>query len=243
MSFHIIIPSRYASTRLPAKALCDIKGKPMVQHVYERALKSQAKSVTVATDDERIAKVCESFGAPVCITSPNHLTGTDRIAEAVQLLNFEEDEIIVNVQGDQPFVSPENINQAAHNLNINEEANVATLCERIHEEADLFNSACVKVIMDHRGHALYFSRSLIPWVSKADLHEQIYYKHMGLYAYRAKTILAFVNWAPASIELSESLEQLRFLMQGEKIHVAAAVKIAAPEVNTPEDLEKIRGMA
>jgi len=239
MSFHVIIPARYASSRLPAKALCDIGGKTMVQHVYERALKSDATSVTVATDDERIAAVCQTFGAPVCLTSPTHLTGTDRIAEAVRLLNFDDEEIIVNVQGDQPWVPFENINQVANNLLLSE-ANVATVCERIHNEADLKDPACVKVMMDNLGYALYFSRSLIPWVSKIDLHQQDYYKHIGLYAYRAHTIQDFVSWPPAPIELSESLEQLRFLVQGEKIHVAIAVENAPPEVNTPEDLEKVR---
>ena len=240
MNFRIVIPARYASSRLPAKALCEINGKPMVQHVYEQACKSSAQSVVVATEDSRIVKACEKFGAPVCLTSDKHLTGTDRIAEAVKLLNYAPDDVIVNVQGDQPFVPYENIDQVAHNLILHESANIATLCERIHDEEDLHNPAMVKVVMDINGYALYFSRSLIPWVKNINLHKQIYYKHMGLYAYRAKTIQQFITWHPSPLELSESLEQLRFLYQGEKIHVESAVKSAPLEVNTLEDLEKIR---
>lgn len=240
MNFRVVIPARYDSTRLPAKALCDIAGKPMVQHVYERACKSSAISVVVATEDERIVKACEKFGAPVCLTSHKHLTGTDRIAETVGLLGYEPDDIIVNVQGDQPFVPYENIDQLAQNLIMHEQANIATLCERIHDEQDLHNPAIVKVVTDNNGYALYFSRNLIPWTKTIDLHTQIYYKHMGLYAYRAETIQQFVTWPPSHLELSESLEQLRFLSYGEKIHVGVAIKNAPLEVNTQEDLDKVR---
>jgi 3-deoxy-manno-octulosonate cytidylyltransferase (CMP-KDO synthetase) len=240
MNSRVVIPARYFSTRLPAKALCDIAGKPMVQHVYEQACKSSALSVVIATEDERIVQVCKSFGAPVCLTSDSHLTGTDRIAETVKRMHYAPDDIIVNVQGDQPFVPHENIDQVAQNLILHEKANIATLCERIHDEEDLHNPAMPKVVMDIDGYALYFSRNIIPWVKTIDLHTQLYYKHMGLYAYRAKTIQQFVTWPPAALELSESLEQLRFLSQGEKIHVGIAVKSAPLEVNTPEDLEKVR---
>lgn len=240
MTFRVVIPARYASTRLPAKALCDIAGKPMIQHVYERACKSSALSVVVATEDERIVKACKNFGAPVCLTSDMHLTGTDRIAQTVELMKYQPDDIIVNVQGDQPFVPYENIDQVAQNLIINEQANIATLCERIHDENDLYNPAMVKVVTDINGYALYFSRNFIPWVKSLDLHTQIYYKHMGLYAYRAETIQQFVTWPPSHLELSESLEQLRFLSHGEKIHVGVAIKSAPLEINTPEDLDKIR---
>lgn len=243
MTFRIVIPARYASSRLPAKALCDIAGKPMVQHVYERACKSRADSIVIATEDERIVKICEKFGAPVCLTSDTHLTGTDRIAETVELMGYDPNDIIVNVQGDQPFVPYENIDQVAQNLIVHEQANIATLCERIHDEQDLHNPAMPKVVMDINGYALYFSRNLIPWVKTIDLHTQVYYKHMGLYAYRAETIQQFVTWTPSHLELSESLEQLRFLSQGEKIHVGIAIKNAPLEVNTQEDLIKIRQLA
>ncbi len=240
MAFRVVIPARFASTRLPAKALCEIAGKPMVQHVYERACKSSADSVVIATEDERIVKACEKFGAPVCLTRNTHLTGTDRIAETVELMGYEHDDIIVNVQGDQPFVPYENIDQLAQNLIVNEQANIATLCERIHDEQDLYNPGLPKVVLDINGYALYFSRNLIPWVKNIDLHTQVYYKHMGLYAYRAETIQKFVTWPPSHLELSESLEQLRFLSQGEKIHVGIAIKSAPLEVNTQEDLIKVR---
>jgi 3-deoxy-manno-octulosonate cytidylyltransferase (CMP-KDO synthetase) len=240
VNFHVIIPARYASTRLPAKALCEIAGKPMVQHVYEQACKSSASTVVVATEDIRIVKACEKFGAPVCLTSDKHLSGTDRIAETVKLMDYAPDALIVNVQGDQPYVPYENIDQVAHNLILYESANIATLCERIHEEEDLTNPAVVKVVTDREGYALYFSRSRVPWSKSIDLHHQLYYKHIGLYAYRASTIQQFVTWTPAPAELSESLEQLRFLHHGEKIHVAIAFKNPPLEVNTVEDLEKIR---
>jgi 3-deoxy-manno-octulosonate cytidylyltransferase (CMP-KDO synthetase) len=244
-SFRVIIPSRFGSTRLPAKALCDINGKPMIQHVYERACQSEASSVIVATDDERIAKVCEQFNAEVCLTSPDHLTGTDRLSEVTQKLNYAEDEIIVNAQGDQPLISPENINLVARNLMINSEVNMSTLCERIYEHQDLTNASIVKVVMNNHNHALYFSRSLIPYFKNTEninLHNTHYYKHMGIYAYRVNVIQQFVNWVPSDCELSESLEQLRFLSNGEKIHIDIAAKPALFEINTPEDLDKVRDL-
>jgi len=240
MDFRIIIPARYNSSRLPAKALVDIAGKPMVQHVYEKARKSKAISVVVATDDERIAAVCHKIGAEVCMTSSNHLTGTDRISEVISLNNYDEDDIIVNVQGDQPLVPYENINQVATNLASNPDAGVATLCEVIRDSEDLHNPSMVKVVFSHTNMALYFSRSLIPWAKNIDLHKQTYYKHIGLYAYRAGVIQQFVKWEPSIIELSESLEQLRFLSNNQKIHIDIAIKNPPIEVNTEEDLIKIR---
>ena len=242
ISFKIIIPARFASTRLPGKALVDIGGKPMVQHVYEQACKSNAQSVVIATEDERVKSVCEKFGAPVCMTSANHLSGTDRIAEAVGLLNYDPDDIIVNVQGDQPFVPSENIDQVAANLALHSDAGVATLCEKIHNADDLHNTSMVKLVMDNNNYALYFSRSLIPWTKNSDVHSQDYYKHIGLYAYRAGIIQQFVTWLPSSLELSESLEQLRFLSQGHKISVDIACKNPPLEINTEEDLIKCRGV-
>ncbi|MDX2164279.1 MAG: 3-deoxy-manno-octulosonate cytidylyltransferase [Gammaproteobacteria bacterium] len=240
MDFRVIIPARYNSSRLPAKALVDIAGKPMVQHVYEKAKKSRAKTVVVATDDDRIAGVCKKIGAEFCMTDPNHLTGTDRISEVISLLRYEEDEIIVNVQGDQPLVPFENIDQVANNLALNPEAGVATLCEVIRDSADLHNPSMVKTVFDNKNFALYFSRSLVPYHKSPDLHLQIYYKHIGLYAYRAGVIQQFVKWDPTPIELSESLEQLRFLSNGQKIHIDVAIKNPPIEVNTEEDLIKIR---
>lgn len=242
-TFRVIIPSRYGSTRLLAKALCDIHGKTMIQHVYERACLSEAKSVVVATDDERIAAACETFGAAVCLTSSEHLTGTDRLSEVTQKLNYDPDEIVVNAQGDQPLISPENINQVARNLTINSDVNMSTLCERIYDHQDLSNTSIVKVVINNHNHALYFSRSLIPYHKESEninLHHHAYYKHMGLYAYRVGVIQQFVDWIPTECELSESLEQLRFLSNGEKIHIDIATKPALFEVNTPEDLDKVR---
>ena len=237
-NFRIVIPARYVASRLPAKPLCDIGGKAMIQHVYEQACKSNAIKLLL-TDDKRIVEVCEKFGAPTCLTSFEHLTGTDRIAETVSLMKYDLDDIIVNVQGDQPLIPYENINQVGKDLMLNEKANISTLCERIYDESDLYNPAIPKVVLDIHNYALYFSRNLIPWVKDVDLRHQII-KHIGLYAYRAKTIQNFANLSPSIMELSESLEQLRFLSNGEKIHVDIAIKNAPFEVNTPEDLEKIR---
>lgn len=243
LGFTVIIPARFNSSRLPGKALADIAGKPMVQHVYERACQSDAKRVIVATDDARIAEICTTIGAPVCMTSVQHQNGTERLSEAVTLLDAAPDDIIVNVQGDQPLIPPHLINQVAQCLSLQKEANMATLCTRILSLDELHNDSVVKVVLDAKQGALYFSRSPIPWAKQYHIHLQTYYRHIGLYAYRAETIAAYVTWPQTTTEQSEALEQLRFLHYGARIQVALAEQMPPPEVNTPEDLELIRAQA
>lgn len=237
--FRIVIPARFASSRLPGKILADIVGKPMVQHVYEKARQTSAKSVVIATEHPDVIALAKKIGADVCLTAPSHPSGTDRVAEVTHLLNYDLDEIVVNVQGDQPFVPPENIEQVAKNLWQRPQVDIATICERIHEHSRLHNPSVAKVVIDAQGHALYFSRSLVPWSQETQINllQQEYYQHVGLYAYRVETLQQFVNWPACPLEQMESLEQLRALWYGQKIHVDLALKPCPPEVNTPDDLQ------
>ncbi len=247
MSFSVIIPARYASSRFPGKPLADLNGKPMLQHVYERACESEAVRVVVATDDQRIADVARGFGAEVCMTSSDHPSGTDRLQEVVQTLGYYSDDIVVNVQGDEPMVPPRIINQVAHNLMAMPEAGIATLSEPIETVESLMNPNVVKVVTDTRGMAMYFSRAPMPWPRDAfmqgvtdEMPEGFdWQRHIGLYAYRVKMLNDFVRWSPAPLELTECLEQLRALWNGVGIHVAAADEIPPAGVDTPEDLARI----
>ena len=245
MKFSVIIPARYASTRLPGKPLVDIAGKPMVQHVYERAMESGATRVCIATDDERIARAAASFGAEAIMTSPDHPSGTDRLAEAVTLLGLDDDHIVVNLQGDEPMMPASLIHQVAEDLHAHAGAAVATLCERITTAAELFDPHVVKVVMDEAGNALYFSRAVIPWdreafsITTEALPEQAeHYRHIGLYAYRAGFIREYVRWPACPLERMESLEQLRVLWRGRRIHVSVAAQRPGPAVDTEEDLRR-----
>lgn len=234
--FIVVIPARFGSTRFPGKPLVAIQSKPMIQHVHERALESGAKSVWVATDDERIAEAASAFGAQVCMTSDRHQSGTDRIVEVVQKQQWPDDTIIVNVQGDEPFIPSENIQQVAHNLAVNPAASMSTLSspENI---ADINNPNMVKVVSDRQGMALYFSRAPVPY--GRDEQATTFARHIGLYAYRVDYLKRFAEHEMAPIEAVEKLEQLRALWYGEKIHVETA-KIAPPVgIDTPEDLEKL----
>jgi len=248
MSFTVIIPARYASSRFPGKPLADLNGKPMLQHVYERACESEAVRVVVATDDPRIADVAVGFGAEVCMTSADHPSGTDRLQEVVQKLGFYSDDIVVNVQGDEPMVPPRIINQVAHNLMAMPDAGIATLSEPIESVEALLNPNVVKVVTNDKGMALYFSRAPIPWPRDAFMHSTDgqsmpegfdWQRHIGLYAYRVKMLNDFVRWPPAPLEQTECLEQLRALWNGVGIHVAAADETPPAGVDTPEDLERI----
>lgn len=248
MAFTVVIPARYASTRLPGKPLLDIAGKPMLQHVYEQAQKSEAKRIVIATDDQRIATVAEGFGAEVCMTSADHPSGTDRLQEAVTRLGLYADDIVVNVQGDEPLIPPRVINQVAHNLAAEPTAGIATLSEPIEDLGALLNPNVVKVVADVRGRALYFSRAPIPWPRNAfaeapDRFPQgvDYQRHIGIYAYRVKLLNDFVHWEPSHLELTECLEQLRAMQNGVYIHVAEADELPPAGVDTEEDLERIRG--
>lgn len=247
MGFSVIIPARYASTRFPGKPLADIAGKPMIQHVYERACQSEAARVIVATDDDRIADAARGFGAEVCMTKADHLSGTDRLQEVVHTLGFYADDIVVNVQGDEPLIPPRVINQVAHNLKAEPEAGIATLSEPIEDLASLLNPNVVKVITDARGLAMYFSRAPIPWPrDEFSTNQQLmpasysWQRHIGIYAYRVKMLNDFVRWAPAPIEETECLEQLRAMWNGARIHVEVADELPPAGVDTPEDLERLR---
>lgn len=244
MSFTVVIPSRYQSSRLPGKPLADIAGKPMVQWVHQQALQAGAERVIVATDDPRIEAVVKYFGGEVCMTSPDHQSGTERLAEVVEKMGIADDHIIVNVQGDEPLIPPSIIKQVAENL-ANSTAPMATLGVSIDEPEEVFNPNAVKVVTDEQGYALYFSRASIPWDRDTWAKEdktirQPLMRHIGIYAYRAGFINTYINWQPSALEQIESLEQLRVLWYGEKIHVALAKEAPAAGVDTPEDLEVVR---
>lgn len=249
MEFRVIIPARYDSTRLPGKVLADIKGKPMLQHVYERAIESGADSVVIATDSPKISKVAQAFGAKVCMTSAEHQSGTERIAEAALALDYAPDEIVVNVQGDQPFILPQAVRQVAEDLEKHDNVKISSICERIVRGEDLFNPSVVKVVLNWRNYAIYFSRAPIPWDSeqfknpdKVVPNEQ-HYKHVGLYAYRVSFLQEYIQWTASPLERMESLEQLRILWNGTRMHMVISKDRIPPEVNTPEDLEKAREIA
>ncbi|QSP93620.1 3-deoxy-manno-octulosonate cytidylyltransferase [Marinobacter salinisoli] len=253
MSFTVVIPARYASTRLPGKPLADIAGKPMIQHVFERAQESRAERVVIATDDDRVQSACEAFGADVVMTSPDHASGTDRLEEVARLLEFEPDHRVVNVQGDEPLIPPAVINQVADNLELYPDAAIATLCERLHDAEQVFNPNVVKVVFDHQGMAHYFSRAPIPWArdlwqegsplpgAGVSLPENIgYFRHIGIYGYRASVLEQFVSWPPAPLEQVEALEQLRALYNGAQIHVDVALETPPAGVDTEADLSRLR---
>ena len=241
---HIIIPARYASTRLPGKPLLDIAGQPMIARVVECARAGGAQRVVVATDDERIRDAVTSFGAEVVMTRADHLSGTDRLAEAITLLDLDDDEIVVNLQGDEPLMPPLLIRQVAALLAARPAAVMATACHAINRREDFLNPNAVKVVIDREGHALYFSRAPIPWprdiMSGASTAPIKAFRHIGLYAYRAGFVARYAAWPACPLETSESLEQLRVLWQGEKIAVVEAEEAPAAGVDTPEDLERVR---
>lgn len=244
--FTVLIPARYGASRLPGKPLRELAGKPLIQHVHQRALESGARRVIVATDDTRIKNACEKFGAEVCMTAAQHPSGTDRLAEVARLLQLADDEIVVNLQGDEPLMPPQLLARVAYNLHTHAGIQMATLCVAIHDATELFNPHAVKVVMDAAGYALYFSRAPIPWHRDAfaTQTEQLptgvtYYRHLGLYAYRAGFLAQFVAWPPAPVERAESLEQLRALWNGQRIHVGVAEQAPPPGVDTPDDLDKV----
>jgi 3-deoxy-manno-octulosonate cytidylyltransferase (CMP-KDO synthetase) len=237
--FIVVIPARYASTRLPGKPLKDIAGKPMIQWVYEQAAHSGATEVLVATDDERIAAACRGFGARVELTGTEHASGTDRIAELARRFGWPDDQIVVNVQGDEPLISPLCIAQTARLLAWHPQAAIATLVAPLDSEAEFRDPNFVKVVTDKDGWALYFSRAPIPWPREGALRKGVL-RHIGLYAYRAGGLKTISAAPPCALEDTEKLEQLRALWLGLKIIVANAVEPPTPHVDTEEDLMKIR---
>jgi 3-deoxy-manno-octulosonate cytidylyltransferase (CMP-KDO synthetase) len=237
LSFRVIIPARYASTRFPGKPLADLGGKPMVVRVCERAAKSGAAAVHVATDDERIAQAVRAHGHAAIMTRAEHASGTDRIAEAVKKLKFRESEIVVNVQGDEPLIPPQLIRRVATLLASKRAASVATACHPIHDEADAASPNVVKVVLDAEGYALYFSRSRIPYPREPGA---ACYRHAGIYAYRVAFLRKYSRLKPAPLEKAEALEQLRVLWHGYRIAVAVSKTGIPPGVDTPRDLEAVR---
>jgi 3-deoxy-manno-octulosonate cytidylyltransferase (CMP-KDO synthetase) len=241
---HIVIPARYASSRLPGKPLADVAGKPLVERVYERARASGARGVIVATDDERIAQAARRFGAQVCITSARHRSGTDRVGEAIQQLGLGPDEIVVNLQGDEPLMPAALIREVATRLDHNRDAAMATACHPISDMETLRNPNVVKVVRDIHGYALYFSRAPIPWPRdrmQGDAAAPIRAaRHIGIYAYRAGFVARFCAWEPCPPEEAEQLEQLRVLWHGERIAVHMTNEAPPSGVDTPEDLERVR---
>ncbi|WP_120995647.1 3-deoxy-manno-octulosonate cytidylyltransferase [Stutzerimonas urumqiensis] len=245
--FLVVIPARFASSRLPGKPLQLIAGKPMIEHVWRQATSSSASRVVVATDDARIVQACEAFGAEALLTRPDHESGTDRLAEVADQLALPDDTIVVNVQGDEPMIPPAVIDQVAQNLASNPQAAIATLAEPLREAESLFNPNVVKVLSDKAGLALAFSRAPLPWARDqfaADrdcLPEGVpYRRHIGIYAYRARLLRQFVAWGSCWLEETERLEQLRALWHGERIHVADAVSPLPAGIDTPDDLERVR---
>jgi 3-deoxy-manno-octulosonate cytidylyltransferase (CMP-KDO synthetase) len=244
--FTIIIPARYGSTRLPAKMLADIAGKPMILHVYEQALKSGAEQVFVATDDNRIADVLRPFTDSVIMTRSDHLSGTLRIAEALKLKNIPDETLVINVQGDLPLVHPALIRQLAYCLIDHPDADLVTLAEPLNDKTMLKKSQHVKVVLNAHNYALYFSRSPIPWQSNFEQPDDAtvalkhVYNHIGLYGYRARYIHQFAALAPSPLESLENLEQLRALWHGHEIYVDMACENCFPGVDTAEDLENIK---
>lgn len=255
MSFWVVIPARYESTRLPGKLLLDLAGKPILQHVFERSVNSGAERVIIATDDERIVDFAKTIAADVVLTSPDHNSGTERIAEVMQVLKVEEEKIIVNVQGDEPLIAPENIKQVAELLKFDEQASIATLMAKITNSDDLFNPNVVKTVYDHHGFALYFSRASIPW-NRDQFSRSInnlqsiefegidadYYRHIGIYAYKAGFLNTYVGLQPSPLEKVESLEQLRALHYGHKIRVQLADSSHGLGVDTEEDYERVKAL-
>ena len=244
-NFVVVIPARYASSRLPGKPLADLAGTPMVVRVAERAAQSGASEICIATDHEGVAQAVREHGFEACMTSPEHASGTDRIAEVAALRGWSEERIVVNVQGDEPLIDPALIGNVARHLRDHSQAAISTACHPLREYGDMFNPNIVKVVLDRENYALYFSRAAIPYARDAfpggkfpvDLPA---YRHIGIYAYRAGFLKTYGSLSPAPIEQFEALEQLRALWHGYRISVALADNAPAAGVDTPEDLRRVR---
>ncbi|HXR90733.1 MAG TPA: 3-deoxy-manno-octulosonate cytidylyltransferase [Steroidobacteraceae bacterium] len=247
--FRVVIPARYASARLPGKALLPIAGKPMVQWVYERAVQSRAAEVLIATDDLLIVSAAHSFGAETVMTGTSHTSGTDRIAEVARLRRWPERDIVVNVQGDEPLIPPALIEQVATLLEANSGADMATLAAPILSLQEFLDPNAVKVVTGASGRALYFSRAPIPWTrdgAPAGISSQKSFagarRHVGIYAYRVGSLIRLAALAPSPLEIAERLEQLRALQNGFEIRVADTEQRPGPDVNTPADLERVEAL-
>jgi 3-deoxy-manno-octulosonate cytidylyltransferase (CMP-KDO synthetase) len=247
--FRVVIPARYASSRLPGKVLLAIGGKPMIQWVYERARASRAREVLIATDDLLIVSAAHSFGAETVTTAASHLSGTDRIAEVARLRGWPDSDIVVNVQGDEPLIPPSLIDQVAALLESNSRADIATLAAPIGSVAEFMDPNAVKVVTDGAGRALYFSRAPIPWDrdgARSGFASQRNFggarRHIGIYGYRVGALVRLAALAPSALERREKLEQLRALENGLEIRVADALEKPGPDVNTAADLERVTAL-
>lgn len=238
-TFTVIIPARFASTRLPGKVLLEIAGKTLLQHVYSTACGSNADKILIATDSKEVFDVAVAFGADCIMTSPGHTSGTERLAEAVAKLDLSDDAIVVNLQGDEIGMPPELIDQVAGLLLGNQSVPMATLCEPVRDPVDVSDPNVVKVVFDNNKRAMYFSRAPIPWHNKESMPSNSH-RHIGLYAYRAGFITEFSRMPKCSLEQSEALEQLRALYHGIDILVEEACMPAGIGVDTEEDLERAR---
>jgi 3-deoxy-manno-octulosonate cytidylyltransferase (CMP-KDO synthetase) len=243
--FKIVIPARYASSRLPGKPLLELAGRPMLQHVHERAAESEAAEIIIATDDDRIEQAATAFGARVCMTSARHESGTERLAEVAEQHAWDDDEIVVNLQGDEPLMPPHLIDQVAHDLSAHDDAVIATLAYPLEATLNEADPHVVKVVLDEAGYAMYFSRAPIPW--HRDPHEtgrgiggsNPVLHHLGLYAYRAGFLRHYSQLTPSPLEVYEKLEQLRALWHGLRIHVGIADEVPGPGVDTEADLQRV----
>ncbi len=245
--FRVVIPARFSSTRLPGKPLAEIAGAPMIRHVWERASASGASEVIVATDDERILEACEGFGASAMMTSTSHASGTDRIAEVALSAGWRDEDLVVNVQGDEPLIPPANIAQVAALLHSRPAAEMATLCTGINSLEEYLDTNTVKVVRAQDGRALYFSRAPVPWHRESaptGLASQTRYRdslrHIGIYGYRVGALHRLAATPPSPLETAESLEQLRALWIGYTILTDIAAEIPGPGVDTPDGLESVR---
>ncbi|MGH1470107.1 MAG: 3-deoxy-manno-octulosonate cytidylyltransferase [Cellvibrionaceae bacterium] len=250
--FVVVIPARFSSSRLPGKILLPVNGKPMVQHVYERAVKSSASQVVIAADDKKIVDAVKKFGGNVVLTSTDHQSGTDRLEEAANILKMSDNDIVVNVQGDEPLIPPAVIDQVAENLAKDEACSVATLCEKINCSDVFLDPNSVKVIKDVDSRAIYFSRAPIPFPRdemdgltflKKEINPHVFentFRHIGIYGYRVSLLRQFVGWPMAPLESIEKLEQLRVLYNGKKIHVEEACEMVPAGVDTDNDLERVK---
>jgi 3-deoxy-manno-octulosonate cytidylyltransferase (CMP-KDO synthetase) len=243
--FHVIIPARFASSRLPGKPLLMIGDRPLIQWVWQRAVASGAESVLVATDDERIRSAALKFGAQCMMTSPHHVSGTDRISEAVRAQGLAADDIVVNLQGDEPMMPAEVVAGVANALRNSESNDIATAVAPIESLREFLDPNCVKALRAADGRALYFSRAPVPWPrdSVAGGRPTQYagaWRHVGIYAYRVRSLLQFAAWPPTPLEEAEKLEQLRALEHGMRIHLVILSEAPPAGVDTPQDLERVR---
>ena len=238
MNFYVIIPARYDSERLPGKVCLDLEGKTMLQRTYEQVIKSGAKQIIIATDNNSIRELAHGFGAKVFMTSSGHRSGTERVQQVITEMKLDCNEVVVNVQADEPLIPPSAIDQVAKSLIEREEAGISTLCELISDNSEINNPNAVKVVMNNKSEALYFSRAPIPYNSGKNLES--YYRHIGIYAYRVKVLHQFVEWPVSELEASENLEQLRALQNGIRIHVDISRDKIPAGIDTEKDLELVR---